>query len=169
VHIIAVANADTLSLFQKGDLDAAYVPEPWGSRLVKEDGASIVLDSSQIYGGSVPSTVVIASSSFLKAHANLVVDFLRVHSLLTRRLVENQTGIRPILNAQIKALTGKALDDGELKTSLARTGFTTHIYDADLARFASFSVTAGYLKKGANLSGLVNRWPLAHLLDKSIK
>jgi NitT/TauT family transport system substrate-binding protein len=169
VQIIAVANADTLTLFQKGDLDAAYVPEPWGSRLIKEDNASLVLDSSQIYGGAIPVAVVIASSSFVKAHPDLVVRFLRVHTLLTRRLVENQTGIRPILNAQIKALTGKALSDDVLKTSLARTGFTTHIYDADLARFATFSVSAGYLKKGASIAGLVDRWPQAHLLDKSIK
>src|SRR5579864_5543462 len=86
VRILAVQNADTLALFKRGDLDAALVPEPWGTRLVKQTGAHIVLDWKQIYGGTVPAAVVIVSAPFLKAHQDLVVRFLRVHAKLTRDL-----------------------------------------------------------------------------------
>ena len=68
VRVIAVQNADTLTLFQKGDLDAALVPEPWGTRLIASTNATVVLDWQQIYGGTTPPTVVIASASFAKAH-----------------------------------------------------------------------------------------------------
>ena len=169
VKIIAVANADTLALFQKNAIDAAIVPEPWGSRLIKEMGATIVRDNGQIYGGTVPTTVVVASSAFLKAHPDVVVRFLRVHTQLTQSIALRPAAIRPLLNAQIKALTGKALDDAELASSLQRTGFTTHLYDREVARFAVFSQQAGYLKRGVDLRGLVDRAPLAHLLDASIK
>jgi NitT/TauT family transport system substrate-binding protein len=169
VRILAVQNADTLSLFQKGDLDAALVPEPWGSRLVAATGARVVLDWNQIYGGTMPGAVVVVAASFLKAHPDLVVRFLRVHEQLTRELGSRSAAVAAALNAQIKVLTGKALPSGVLASALTRTTFTTNIDQATLSRFAALSTTAGYLRKGAAITGLVNHWPLDHLQDASIK
>lgn len=174
VHVIAVQNPDTLALFEKGDLDAALVPEPWGSRLIKQTGAHVVLDANQIYGGAIPATVIIVAAPFLKAHPDVVVRFLRVHAQLTRQLQETRLqqytgGVEADLNAQIKTLTGKKLPVSVLTTSLHRTAFTTAIDVGQLKRFAGFSIAAGYLSKGADTAGLVDNWPLAHLDDKSIK
>ncbi len=172
VRIIAVQNPDTLALFQRGDLDAALVPEPWGSRLIATLQARIVLDWQQIYGGTTPATVIIVATSFLKAHPDLVVRFLRAHDQLTHRLQAARSGsaaVMAALNAQIKALTGKALSAPVLASSLARTTFTTSIDRAALQRFAGLTVAAGYLKKSASIAGLVDTWPLAHLTDSSIK
>ncbi len=44
VQVIPTANPDILTLFLKGEIDAAWVPEPWGARLVHEAGGVIVLD-----------------------------------------------------------------------------------------------------------------------------
>jgi len=171
VRVIAVQNPDTLSLFQKSDLDAALVPEPWGSRLIAAVGASVVLDSAHIYGGATPSTVIVASASFLKAHPDLVVRFLRVHDQLTMRLSPGSRNgaVDAALNARIKALTGKALPANVLASALARATFTTTISQNALTQFAGFSVTAGYLRKDASISGLIDSWPLEHLNDSSIK
>lgn len=171
VRVIAVQNPDTLPLFQRGDLDAALVPEPWGSRLIASVGARVVLDSSRIYGGTTPSTVVVASSSFLSAHPDLVVRFLRAHADLTRRLTPGvrNAAVVAALNAQIKMLTGKALPAGVLAGALSRVSFTTAISQGALGQFARFSVTAGYLRGSASITGLIDPWPLAHLHDSSIK
>lgn len=174
VRIIAVQNPDTLALFEKGALDAALVPEPWGSRLIKQTGARVVLDANQIYGGALAATVIVVTSSFLKAHPDVVVRFLRVHAQLTRQVSETRLrqytgGVEAALNARIKALTGKKLPNSVLKSALARTSFTTVIDTSALNKFVGYSVTAGYLRKGADTAGLVNTWPLAHLNDASIK
>ena len=171
VHILAVANPDTLTLFQKGDLDAALVPEPWGSRLVASTGASIVLNATQIYGGTLPAAVIIVSASFLKAHPDLVVRFLRVHDQITRELQQvgqQRLNVETALNLQLKVLTGKPLAVAVLRSALTKTVFTTSIDQTQLNRFVAFSVTAGYLKKNASITGLVNPWPLAHLTDPAI-
>lgn len=168
VRIIAVANPDTLTLFKKGALDAALVPEPWGSRLIAQTGASVVLDAKQIFGGAVPGAVVIVATPFLKAHRDLVVKFLRVHDQLTHQLSDS-AAVQAALNAQIKVLTGKALPSGVLKAALGRTTFNTSIDQAALNRFAIFSVNAGYLKPSASIAGLVDHWALDHLSDASIK
>ena len=36
VTVVPVANPDILTLFLKKQIDGAWVPEPWGARLVKE-------------------------------------------------------------------------------------------------------------------------------------
>jgi NitT/TauT family transport system substrate-binding protein len=172
VRIIAVTNADTLTLFKKKNLDAALVPEPWGSQLVALTGATVVLDWQQIYGGTTPSTVIVASASFLKAHPDLVVRFLRVHDQLTTQLQQargHTSAVTTALNAQIKVLTGAALSPSVLASALTRTTFTTAISQPTLTQFAAFSVESGYLKQGVSLTGLVATWPLAHLHDASIK
>jgi hypothetical protein len=116
--------------------------------------------------------VIIVSASFLKAHPDLVVRFLRVHDQLTRQLQQVGQGrfnVETALNMQIKALTGKPLTAGVLRSALDKTVFTTSINQSQLSRFATFSVTAGYLRKDASITGLVNAWPLAHLADPAIK
>jgi len=168
VRVLAVQNPDTLPLFTRGEIDAALVPEPWGSRLVAATGAHIVLDWRQIYNGATPATVIVVSAPFLKAHPDLVVRFLRVHDQATR-LLANPASVRAALNHQIKVLTGKALPDAVLAAALSRTLFSTAINAPALSRFAGFSKAAGYLPKSADVSGLVDVWPLAHLHDASIK
>ena len=44
VTVTPVANPDILTLFLKKQLDGAWVPEPWGARLVKEANGRIFLD-----------------------------------------------------------------------------------------------------------------------------
>lgn len=168
VQVLAVQNSDTLTLFKRGDLDAALVPEPWGLRLVKQRGAHIVLDWNQLYGGTLPATVIVVSSSFLKAHRDVVVRFLRVHAQLTADLHDTAAVYAP-LYAQIKKLSGKGIPSGILEQSLQRTFFSTSINQGLLQKFADFSKNAGYLKQSASISGLVNPWPLAHLNDSSIQ
>ncbi|HBS60973.1 MAG TPA: sulfate ABC transporter substrate-binding protein, partial [Firmicutes bacterium] len=49
VEIRQAENPDIKTLLKKGDIDAAIVPEPWGSRLISEVGANVVLDYNQVW------------------------------------------------------------------------------------------------------------------------
>jgi len=40
VLVIPIANPDQLTLFLKGEIDAAWAPEPWTSRLIQEANAA---------------------------------------------------------------------------------------------------------------------------------
>ena len=44
VTVLPLANADILSLMKQKQLDGAWVPEPWTSRLVDEAGGELLLD-----------------------------------------------------------------------------------------------------------------------------
>ena len=68
VTVTAVENADIQNMMDQGNIDAALVPEPWGSILVK-NGAEIVLDYNEVYmEGNYPVAVVVVRNEFLKEY-----------------------------------------------------------------------------------------------------
>ena len=48
-QIQPIANAEQLGLFKSGQLEAAWVPEPWGARLVHEAGGVIIEEEKNLW------------------------------------------------------------------------------------------------------------------------
>ena len=60
VTVTASSNADILNLIDNGSVDAALVPEPWGTTIEKNGNAKILLDYDEIFlSGNYPTAVVI--------------------------------------------------------------------------------------------------------------
>ena len=86
-QVIPIANPDILTLFQKKEIDAAWVPEPWGARLVQQANGKIFLDERELWqGGKFVTAHVIVSTKFLKTNPELVKKFLAAHIELTQRI-----------------------------------------------------------------------------------
>ena len=67
VNILPLRNPDILNLFMQKQIDGAWVPEPWASRLLKEAGGEIFLDERTLWdGGRFSSTLMIVGTKFLK-------------------------------------------------------------------------------------------------------
>jgi NitT/TauT family transport system substrate-binding protein len=49
ITVTPVANEDILTLFLKKELDGAWVPEPWATRLVKEANGKIFVDERDLW------------------------------------------------------------------------------------------------------------------------
>ena len=58
VSVTPLANADTLNAFITGEIDGAWVPEPWSTRMVEEGGGHVLVDEADLWpdGGSSPRT-----------------------------------------------------------------------------------------------------------------
>lgn len=53
-------------MFDQGTVDAALVPEPWGTILTATDEVDLLLDYQDIYlGGNYPVAVVIVRNEFM--------------------------------------------------------------------------------------------------------
>ncbi|HEX6014842.1 MAG TPA: ABC transporter substrate-binding protein, partial [Geminicoccaceae bacterium] len=66
VTIAPTPNADTLNLFKAGEIDGAWLPEPWASRLVIEAGASVLVDERDLWpDGEFVTTHLIVRTEFL--------------------------------------------------------------------------------------------------------
>ena len=66
VQVMPMANPDQLTLFLKKDLDAAWAPEPWATRLVREgNGTDISRRARSVAARQFVMTNLIVSTKFL--------------------------------------------------------------------------------------------------------
>ena len=67
------------------------VPEPWGSRLIKEAEANVILDYKDLLrNGEYTTAVVVVRTEFLKDHPKIVEDFIKNHVEVTDYINKNQ-------------------------------------------------------------------------------
>ncbi|ADG83096.1 aliphatic sulfonate ABC transporter substrate-binding protein [Thermincola potens] len=155
VTVIPAENPDILTLISKGEVDAALVPEPWGSRIVKETGARVVLDAKEVWrDGKYSTAVVIASSKFLKEHPDLVEKWLKAHVEITERIGKDPKASQVVINSQIKKLTGKSLPPDVLNNAFRRIAVTYNPEIESVNEFVRISVENKYLKETPDISNL---------------
>jgi sulfonate transport system substrate-binding protein len=80
ITVTPVANPDILTLFLKKQLDGAWVPEPWGARLVKEANGRIFLDERTLWpDGKFVTANIAASTDYLKNNPDVIEKLLATH------------------------------------------------------------------------------------------
>jgi len=147
-------NALTLTLFQSGQIDGAWLPEPWVSRLVLEGGAHVLVDEASLWNnGDFPSTVLLVRKDFLRDHPEAVTKLLRGHAESVAWLNENPADAAAAINAELLADTGKALNDNVIARALEHVRFTDDPLAATFPDSLAAAVAVGTGKAG-DLDGL---------------
>lgn len=156
VQVLPTKNADTLTLFAKQELDAAWVPEPWGARLVQEAGGKILFDERDLWQDrKFVTTNIIVSKKFLDAHPDLVQKWLRAHVQVTEWVKQNPAAAKQIVNAEIKRITNAALKPEILDDAWTRLDFTYDPISSSLFASAEHAFELGFLgKTKPDLSGI---------------
>jgi NitT/TauT family transport system substrate-binding protein len=166
VEIRQADNPDIKTLLDKGEIDAALVPEPWGSRLVSEVQANVLLDYKQVWReGNYTTAVVVARTQFIKEHPEIVEAFLKAHVELTDYINKNPDKAREIVNQQIKELTGKPLAKDILDASFGRLTVTNNPEKDSVIDFVQLSLDAGFIKVKPDLKDLFD----LKILNKVLK
>lgn len=148
VTINASSNADILNLIDNGSVDAAVVPEPWGTTIVNNGNAEILLDYDELFlDGNYPSAVVIANGDFMEEHPDLVADFLEMHQDATLFINENPEDAQQIVNTEIELATGKALDNEVIKNAFSRMEVTDTLNKDAIMSFATISKEEAFTTK----------------------
>jgi len=162
VQVIPLANPDQLTLFLKKDLDAAWAPEPWATRLIREGNGRLFLDERTLWpNGQFVCANLIVNSKFLKEHPEIVKNWLRAHVELTDWINKNLPQAKKLLNQQIQKETGKALPDGVLDEAFGRLQVTYDPLRASLLTSAKSAFDAGFL--GRQMPDLSNLYDLSLL------
>jgi NitT/TauT family transport system substrate-binding protein len=156
VQVIPIANPDQLTLFLKKELDGAWAPEPWASRLIREANGRLFLDERTLWpNGQFITAHLIVSTKFLKEHPDLVKKWLAAHIELTEWINGHQNEAKQLLNQQISKETGKALSADVLNDSFGRLQVTYDPLKASLLNAARSAFDAGFLgRQMPDLSGL---------------
>lgn len=146
VQVIPLANPDQLTLFQKKELDGAWAPEPWATRLIKEGNGRMFLDERSLWpNGQFVTAHLIVRTQFLKDHPDLVKNWIRAHVELTDWINGHLPEAKKLLNQQIQKETGKALPDAVLDEAFGRMQPTYDPLHASLMVAAKSAFNAGFL------------------------
>jgi NitT/TauT family transport system substrate-binding protein len=157
VRITVTDNPKTLDAFKKGDLDGAWLPEPWSSRLVLDAGAKVLVDEKSLWpDGRFPTTVVIVRSEFLQQHPQTVQAILRGHLNAIEWAKANQAEAKTVVNSALKELAGSTLTQPVLDRAFSAIELTTDPIASTFPQLAKDSVTAGIVKSAADLKGFAD-------------
>ena len=156
VQVIPISNPDQLTLFLKGQLDAAWAPEPWAARLVHEGGGRIFLDERDLWPDhQFVITNIVVNPKFLKEHPDVVKGFLRTHVELTEWIDKNPAQAKQIMNQQLQKETGKALPQEVLDDAFSRMQVTYDPIRSSLLKSTQQAFDEGFLgRTQPDLSGL---------------
>jgi len=156
VQVIPLANPDQLTLFLKKQLDAAWAPEPWATRLIREGNGRLFLDERSLWpNGDFISAHLVVRTQFLREHSDLVKNWIRAHVELTEWINQHLPEAKKLLNQQIAQETGKALPDAVLNEAFGRMKATYDPLRASLVSAAKSEFEAGFLgRQMPDLSGL---------------
>ena len=143
-NVIAVPNAEQSAMMQRGEIDAAWVPEPWGARLISEVGATIIGEEKDLWPKKRFSlTVVVTTPEFLQAHPEVIEKLLGVHRRWT--LMLNQDGLAqlPVLGTALFKLTGKQLPADVMRNALSRVTFSDDPVESTFASMGQWTYDLG--------------------------
>jgi len=154
VSIVPQSNADTLRAFQAGDIDGAWVPEPWATRLIQEGGGTILIDERDLWpDGLYVTTHLIVRTEFLEENPILVEHLLEGYLEALRFVKENPAEAQTITNDGIEAITGARLPDQVIAGAWENLTFTWDPIASSLQESADDAVEVDLLDP-VDLSGI---------------
>jgi NitT/TauT family transport system substrate-binding protein len=154
VTVANLENAQTLDAFKKGEVQAAWLPEPWSSRLVLDAGATVLLDEKELWpSGKFPTTVLIVRTQYLADHPQTVRNLLKGLVAATDFAASSKTEAQAAVNKQLKELTGKELSQQVIERAWSGIELTFDPITAQFPRLAKDSVTAGVAKEAPAVAG----------------
>ena len=165
VNITPTENAQTLTLFQQGDLDGAWLPEPWVSRLIIDAGAHVLQDEAELWpDGEFPTTVLLVRAEFLEEHPDVVADLLEGHIASVNWIAEHPDEAPGVINEAIEAETGKPLSEEVITRALEHVTFSVDPHADTFETLVSNGLEAGTQKEGS-IEGLFDLRLLNGLLE----
>ncbi|MFF7246003.1 ABC transporter substrate-binding protein [Embleya sp. NPDC008237] len=148
VSVVPTDNAQTLAAFQKGDLDGAWLPEPWATRLVLEAGAKVLVDERTLWPeGKFVTTDLIVTTKFLKDHPDTVEALLKGQVAANDWAANNQDKAKAAVNSKITEFAGKPLAQNVLDAAWPNIAITNDPLAASLQKLSDDGVAVGVTKK----------------------
>ena len=165
VQVTPTENAQTLTLFQQGELDGAWLPEPWVSRLILDAGAHVLQDEADLWeDGEFPTTVLLVRKEFLDEHPDVVADLLKGHEAAVQWIADNPDEAPAVINGAIEKETGKPLDDAVIERALEHVTFSVDPHADTFETLVENGIEAGTQKEGS-IEGLFD----LRLLNKQLE
>src|SRR5919206_937169 len=148
VEVIPAKTADIVSLMIKKDIDGAWVPEPWGAKLIKEANAKVLVDERDLWpDGKFVTAHIIARTDYIERNPDVIKKLLSAHIDTTRWINDNRNEALRIFNTELNKLTGQTIPEDELREGISRIELTYDPIKESLFKAANDAFDIGFLGK----------------------
>ena len=155
VSITPADNSTIVQLFKSGQIDGAWVPEPYLSRLVEEAGGSLLVDESTLWPqGQFVTAELIVTTKLLNEHPDVVRHLIEGEVTATDWTKAHPADAEQVINTALEKLSGKALSAKVLADAWTRLTFSVDPLASALQAAAKNAEDAGLLDKSTDLKGI---------------
>ena len=156
VEILPVKNPDILTLLLKKEIDGAWVPEPWGEKLIKEGNSRLFLDERTLWpDGKFVTANIIVNPEYLQQNPDVIRKLLAAHVNETQWINSHKEEALTTFNTQLKSLTGQTIPEDQLTEAFSRLELTNDPIKQSLFKSAKDAFSVGFLgKTEPDLSGI---------------
>ena len=164
VEVIALPNPEIQGMFERGEIEGAWVPEPWGARLIAA-GGKILVDERDLWPERrFQTTVLVTTSRVLERRREDVKKVLRTHVELTRRWQADPAAFLRSTHEAFRAYAGQGLDPKVAADAFSRIEPMVRPIEANIRAVARQARELSYLQED-DVTGIVE----AGLLDEVLR
>lgn len=157
--------SDIVTLMKDKRLDGAWVPEPWGARLVREANAHIYLDERDLWPeGKFSTSLVMCRADYIENNPQTVKRLVQAHVDKTLWINENREDAIILFNDEITKILRTGFDEGDLAMSLTRMEFTYDPLEQTVNESADQAYHLGFLDRQPDLSEMFDLGVLDQVL-----
>jgi len=156
VFVLNISNPDIYTLFAKGDIDGAWVPEPWATMLVQDlDGVSLFNEEKLWPNEQFASVLLIVRTDYLENNHELVQNWLKSHKETVAWIKSNPDQSKSIFECFLKNQMVNSLPTKIIDESFSNLTITSDPIKNSVLTFAERADALGYLgRTGYNLDGI---------------
>jgi NitT/TauT family transport system substrate-binding protein len=157
-------NSDAVLAFQSGKIAGGWEPQPYAAEMIAAGGHVLVNEASLWPQGQFVTTELVATQSFLAAHADVINNLLKGQIQANQYINSDTSAAESAANSELESISGKTLKAGPLATSFKEIHFTNDPIAPSLATDAQHAISLGLLTPVKNLTGIYELGPLNKLL-----
>ena len=156
VVVYNIANPDIYTLFVKGEIDGAWVAEPWATILETELNGERLFHEEELWPNEeFASVLLIGNIDYVDKNKTLIGDFIHAHHETVIWIQTNPKDTRIVFNDFLDSHFGQSLSDDVVDVALSNILITADPKPASVFSFAEKADTLGYLgRNGYDLSEL---------------
>jgi len=165
VIVYNIPNPDIYTLFVKGDIDGAWVAEPWATILETElDGKRLFHEEELWPNNEFASVLLIANTNYVEKNPDVISNFLDSHYQTVTWINQNPLDTRIIFNDFLDSHLGQPLSDDVVDVALSNLVITGDPLPDSIHSFAEKADALGYLgRNGYDLSGIFYYFDTNHI------
>ena len=156
VFVLNISNPDIYTLFAKGDIDGAWVPEPWATILVQElDGIRLFNEEKLWPNEEFASVLLIVRTKYLENNPETVQKWVESHEKTVTWINSNPNKSKSLFSNFLIDYMGKSLPTKIIDESFSNISITSDPIKNSVIVFAERADSLGYLgRSGYNLDGI---------------